>query len=89
MICLKINWIPILVYMASKGLKRAGFRFAFLWEKPVLIPGLTRLAESLGLTKCIFPRNPESDNCVQFFILTPTHKQPELANTSIVVCTEL
>ena len=37
--------------------------------KPALLPGLARLAESLGLTTFIFPRNPESDICVQVFIL--------------------
>ena len=38
--------------------KRAGFHLAFTWEKPALLPGLARLAESPGLTTSIFPRNP-------------------------------
>ena len=50
----------------------------FTWEKPALLPGLARLAESPGLTTFIFQRNPESDICVQVFILYPTHKQTEL-----------
>ena len=59
-------------------LKRVGFHLAFTWEKLALLPGLARLAESPGLTTFIFPRNPESDICVQVFILQPTHKQTEL-----------
>ena len=39
------------------------------WEKPALLPGLARLVESPGLTTFIFRRNPESDICVQVFIL--------------------
>ena len=35
--------------------KRAGFNIAFTWEKPALLPGLARLAESPGLTTFIFP----------------------------------
>ena len=65
--------------------KRAGFHLAFTWEKPALLPekpallpGLARLAESPGLTTFIVPRNPESDICVQVFILYHTHKQTEL-----------
>ena len=58
--------------------KRAGFHLAFTWEKPALLPGLARLAESPGLTTFIFPRNLESDIRVQGFILYPTHKQTEL-----------
>ena len=38
--------------------KRARFHLAFTWEKPALLPGLVRLAESPGLTTFIFPRNP-------------------------------
>ena len=49
--------------------KRAGFHLTFTWEKQALLPGLTRLAESLGLTTFILTRNPESDICVQVFIL--------------------
>ena len=49
--------------------KRAGFHLAFTWEKPALLPGLARLAESPGLTTFIFRRNPESDICVQVFVL--------------------
>ena len=45
--------------------KRAGFHLAFTWEKPALLPGLARLAESPGLTTFIFPRNPESDICLK------------------------
>ena len=41
-------------------------------------PGWLCLAESSGLTTFIFPRNPESDTCVQVFILYPTHKQTKL-----------
>ena len=55
--------------------KRTGFHLAFTWVKPALQPGLARLAESPGLTTYIFPRTPESDCCVQVFILYPTHKQ--------------
>ena len=33
----------------------------FQVEKPALLPRLARLAESLGLTTFISPRNPESD----------------------------
>ena len=58
--------------------KRAGFHLAFTWEKPALPPGLARLAESPGLIIFIYPRNLESDICVQVFILYPTHKQTEL-----------
>ena len=54
--------------------KRTGFHLAFTWEKPALLPGLARLAESPGLTTFVSPRNPESDIC----ILYPTHKQTEL-----------
>ena len=49
--------------------KRAGFHLAFTWEKPALLPGLACLAESPRLTTFIFPRNLESDICVQVFIL--------------------
>ena len=56
----------------------AGFHRAFTWGKPILLPGLARLAESPGLTTFIFQRNPESDICVQVFILYPTHKETEL-----------
>ena len=41
--------------------KKAEFPPAFTWEKPVLLPGLARLAESPGLTTFFFRRNPESD----------------------------
>ena len=58
---------------------RAAFHLVFTcMEKLALLPGLACLAESLGLTTFIFPRNPESDICVQVFILYPTHKQTEL-----------
>ena len=46
-----------------------GFHLAFTWEKPALLPGLARLTESPGLITLIFPQNPESDICVQVFIL--------------------
>ena len=49
--------------------KRAGFHLAFTWEKPALLPGLARLAESPWLTTFIFRQNRESDICVQVFIL--------------------
>ena len=68
---------PALFGMASPT-KRAGFHPAFTWEKPALLLGLARLAESPWLTTFIFRRNPESDICVQVFILYPTHKQTEL-----------
>ena len=55
--------------MRASPTKSAGFHLAFTWEKPALLPGLTTF---------IFPRNPESDICVQVFILYPTHKQTEL-----------
>ena len=49
-----------------------------------------------ALTTFIFPRNPESDTCVQVFILYPTHKQTAcemktkmLVKTTFVVCMEL
>ena len=47
-------------------------------------PGLARLAESPGLTTFIFPQNPESDFCVQVFILYPTHKQTELVKWKVI-----
>ena len=50
---------------------RAAFQIAFTcMKKLALLPGLARLAESLHI--------PESDICVQVFILYPTHKQTEL-----------
>ena len=49
--------------------KRAGFHLAFTWEKAAFLLGLARLAESPGLATFIFPRNPESDICVQVFTL--------------------
>ena len=54
--------------------KKVGFHLAFTWEKPALLPGLVRLAESLGLTIFIFPRNSESNICVQlsFHFITYT-----------------
>ena len=39
---------------------------------------LSRVTRVNYLTTFIFPRNPESDICVQVFILYPTHKQTEL-----------
>ena len=56
----------------------SGFHLAFTWKKPALLPGLAHLAESPGLTTFTYLRNPESDICVQVFILYPTHKQTEL-----------
>ena len=50
------------------GIVKLLFQLAFTWEKPALLPGLTPLAESPGLTTYISPRNPESDICVQVFI---------------------
>ena len=38
--------------------KRAGFHLVFTWEKLALLPGLSHLAESPGLTTFISPRNP-------------------------------
>ena len=64
--------------------KRAGFHLAFTWEKLALLPGLARLAEPPGLTTFIFPLNPESDICVQVFILYPTHKQTELVKLKVI-----
>ena len=51
------------------GLGGLDFTSRLYWEKSALLPGLARLAESPGLTTFIFPRNPESDICVQVFIL--------------------
>ena len=55
--------------------KRAGFHLAFPWEKPALLPGLTTF---------IVPQNPESDICVQVFILYHTHKQTELVKWKVI-----
>ena len=65
----------VFTWRRASPTKRAGFHLAFTWEKLALLPGLARLAESLGLTTFIFPRNLESDICVQVFILYATHKQ--------------
>ena len=54
--------------------KRAGFCLAFTWEKPALLPGLARLAESHG-----------ANNYINF----PTKPGKKLAKTNFVVCTEL
>ena len=54
-------------------------------KKLALQPWLARLAESPRLTSFIFPRNPESDICVQVFILYPTHyKQTELVKWKVI-----
>ena len=42
--------------------KRAVFHLAFTWEKPVLLPGLTRLAESPGLTT--FSHETRNPTCI-------------------------
>ena len=79
-------WLNCRVFTRRKAsprpTKRDGFHLAFTWEKLALLPGLARLAEPLGLTTFIFPRNSESDICVQVFILYPRHKQTELVKLS-------
>ena len=52
-------WRTVSPFGRASHTKRAGFHLAFTWEKPALLPGLARLAESPELTKFIFPRNQE------------------------------
>ena len=54
------GWISPRIYMGKAS-------------PPTRAGSLSRVIRAL--TTFIFPRNPESDTCVQVFILYPTHKQ--------------
>ena len=86
---LPIEVVPVLgtvlIVFALSTAFRLVLKIVPVPEHRARAPSLNRaLAESPGLTTFIFLRNPESDICVQVFILYPTHKQTELVKQKFI-----